>query len=106
MDNPNKFIRNKGKDQLEIPKFENSSIEDFHSIQDSVCETNFEKSLLKSKTESDIKNTKLNPSGLESYILDCLWQNLQSSEKNGARKPTFQNFEPYIPPVVQNPPAF
>ena len=89
MDNPNKFLINKGKDQLDIPQFGNSSTLKFHSIQDSVWETNFERSLLNSKSVFDLKNTELNPSRLESYLLDSLWKNLQNSEKTSARNPTF-----------------
>ena len=48
----------------------------------------------------------LNPSRLDSYLLDSLWKNLQNSEKTYARNPTSQKFQPYIPPVVQNPPTF
>ena len=43
---------------------------------------------------------------LESYLLESLWKNLQNSGKTGARNPTFHIFQPYIPPVVQNSPAF
>ena len=56
VDNPNKLLRNKGKDQLDIPHFGNSSTLEFHSIQDSFWETNFERSLLNSKSKSDLKN--------------------------------------------------
>ena len=57
MDNPNKLHRNKGKNQLDIPQFENSYTQEFCSIQSSVWETNFKRSLLKSKSETDLKNT-------------------------------------------------
>ena len=57
VDNPNKLVTNKGKDQLDIPQFGISSTLEFHIIQDSVWETNFERSLLKSKSEYDLKNT-------------------------------------------------
>ena len=89
MDNPNKLLRNKGKDQVDIPQFGNSSTLEFHSIQYSMWETNFEISLLNSKSESDLKNTELNPSRLESYLLYSVWKNLQNSEKTCAINPTF-----------------
>ena len=57
MDKPNKLLRNKGKNQLDIPQFENSSTQYFRSIQDFVWETNFETSLLNSKSDPDLKNT-------------------------------------------------
>ena len=49
VDNPNKLLRNKGKDQLDIPHFGNSSTLEFYSIQDYVWETNFENTLLNFK---------------------------------------------------------
>ena len=106
MDNPNKFLINKGKDQLDIPQFENSSTQEFRSIQGSMWKTNFGRSLLKSKLEPGLKNTELNPSRLESYMLDSLWESLQNFENTNTRNPTFHNFQPYIPSVVQNPLVF
>ena len=50
-----------------------------------------------------MKNIELNPSRLESYLLDSLWKNLQNSGKTGARNPTFHNFQPYISLIVQDP---
>ena len=67
---------------------------------------NFESSLLKSKSKSDLKETKINPSRLESYFLDSLWQNFQYSMKTEEKSHVVQNFHPYIPPTVQTPPAF
>ena len=87
LDNPNKLLRNKGKYQLDIPQFGNSSTQEFHSIHDYVWETNFEMSLLKYRSESDLKYTELNPSRLESYLLDSLWKNLQDSRGTGVRNP-------------------
>ena len=68
--------------------------------------TNFERSLLKSKFESNLKETKINPSRLESYLLDSLWKTLQKSVKTEERNPIVQIFHPYIPPTIQTPPAF
>ena len=92
MDNPNKLLRNKGKYQLDIPQFGNSSTQEFHSIEYSMWETNFERSLLNSKSESNLKNKELNPSRLESYMFDSLWNNLQNYGKTSARNPTFHNY--------------
>ena len=77
-----------------------------HSFQDFGWETNVERSLLKSKSESDLKETKINPSRLESYLLDSIWHNLQNSVKTEGRNPLVQRFQPYIPPTVQTPPSF
>ena len=68
--------------------------------------TNFEISLLKSKSKSELKNKKLNPNRLDSYLLDSIWKNLQRSNNTGARNPTFQNFQPCTPLVAQNHPTF
>ena len=54
VDNPNKLIRNKGKYQLDIIQFGNS----LKSLLKS--KSNFERSLLKSKLQSDLKSTELN----------------------------------------------
>ena len=87
MDDPSRLFRNKGKEQFDIPKFGDLSTEEFHSIHDSLWEPNFERSLLKSKSEYDLKDTKLNPSMLESYLLDSLWKNLQNFGGTGVRNP-------------------
>ena len=47
VDYPNKFHRNKGKYQLDIIQFGNSL----------KSKSNFERSLLKSKSQSDLKST-------------------------------------------------
>ena len=44
-------------------------------------EVNIGKCLLKSKSESDLKNNKFNPHKLESYLLDSLWRDPQQSTK-------------------------
>ena len=55
-------------------------------------ETNFEGSLSKSKSESDLRDTELNPSRLDSYMFDSLWKNLQNSGGTGVRNHVTQNF--------------
>ena len=106
MDNPNKLFRNKGKDQLDIPLFGNSSTLEFCSIQDSMWETNFERSLVKYKYDSDLKKTDINTNRLESYLLDSLWCNLHNSLKSEERNHVVQGFQPYILPAIQTTPAF
>ena len=63
-------------------------------------ESYFKRSLPKSKIDSDLKNTKVNPDRLESYLLDSLWQNLPRT-----RNPALQKFQPCTPRVVQNHPV-
>ena len=53
----------------------------FYSTLDQEWEINVEKGLLKSKYEYDLKNVEFNPRGLESYLLDSLWRDLQQSTK-------------------------
>ena len=106
MENTEGFLRSRGKEQINISQFGASSSQEFHSIQDFGWETNFERSLLKSKYESNLKETKINPSRLESYVLDSLWKNLQNSVKTKERNPVVQNLQPYIPPNVQTPAPF
>ena len=76
MENPERLLRNKGKEQINISQFGASSSQEFHSIRDFGWKPNFERSLVKSKYESDLKETEINPSRLESYLLDSLWHNL------------------------------
>ena len=91
VENPEILLRNRAKEQIDISQFGASSSQEFHSIQDFGWETNFERSLLKSKFESDLKETKINPSRLESYVLDSLWKNLQNSVKTEEINPVVQN---------------
>ena len=51
-----------------------------------------ERLLLKSKYESDLKKVEINPSRLESYLLDSLWKNLQTQVKNEKNTSIVQNF--------------
>ena len=81
MENPEILLRNKNKEKLNSSQFGVSSPQDFHSIQESEWETSVERLLLKSKSESDLKKFEINPSRLESYLLDSLWQNLQTPVK-------------------------
>ena len=56
-----------------------SSSQDCHI--DPEWEVNAGKSLLRTKSESDLKNTEFNPRRLESYLLDSLWRDLQQTAK-------------------------
>ena len=59
---------------------------------------------MKSKSESNLKETEINPDMLESYFLDSLWHNLQNSVKTEEINHVVQSFQPYVPPTVQTPP--
>ena len=92
MDNPETLLRSKGKEKINISQFGASSSQEFHSIRDFGRGKFFERSLLKSKSESDLKETEINPSRLESYFLDSLWHNLQNSVKTEERNFIVQIF--------------
>ena len=47
VENPERLLRSKRKEQINISQFRASSSQEFHSIHDFGRETNFEKSLLK-----------------------------------------------------------
>ena len=73
MNHPKSLFRSRGKEKINISQFGASSSQEFHSIQDFGWKTNFEILLLKSKSESDLKDAQINPSRLESHLLDSLW---------------------------------
>ena len=68
-----------------------SSSQYLHNIPESEWEISVERLLSKSKSESKLKKIETNPSRLESYLLDSLWQNLETSAKTKKFAPIFQN---------------
>ena len=81
LEDPEKLFKKKDKEKIDISLFGASSSRDSHSIFYQEWEFNIVKGLLKSKSESDIKNDEFNPCRLESYLLDSLWRDLQQSAK-------------------------
>ena len=81
MEYPEKLFKKRDKEKIDISLFGASSSQDFHSTLDQEWEINVEKCLLRSKSESDLKNIEFNPRILESYLLDSLWRDLQQSTK-------------------------
>ena len=67
-----KLFKKKAKEKLGFPFFGASSSQ--YSPIDPEWEVNVGRSLLKTKSESDIKNTEFNSCRLESYLLDSLWR--------------------------------
>ena len=61
LEDPEKLFRKRGKEKIDISQFGASSSQDFHSMLDQEWETNVEKGLLKSKSESNLKNIEFNP---------------------------------------------
>jgi len=74
-EDPENLFKRKNKEKLDFPLFGASSSQDSHI--DPKWEVNVGKNLLKTKSESDLKNTEFNPRRLESYLLDSLWRDLQ-----------------------------
>ena len=58
-----------------------SSSQDYPSIFYPEWEVNVGRSLLKTKSDSALKNTEFNSRILESYLLDSLWRDLQQYAK-------------------------
>ena len=78
-EDPEKLFKRKNKEKVGFPLFGASSSQDSHI--DPEWEVNVGKSLLRTKSESDLKNTEFNPRRLESYLLDSLWRDLQQTTK-------------------------
>ena len=116
MENPESlFRRRSGKEKASTSQTKRSLFqEEFYSFQELYLGVNVRKSLLRSKSKLDLKQTEINPNRFESYLLDFLWHNLQNTVKSeGSNSPlhTFQpeptssnHNPPHIPPVVQSPP--
>ena len=64
------LFKRKNKEKVGFPLFGVSSSQDSHI--DPEWEVNVGKTLLRTKSESDLKNTEFNPHRLESYLLDSL----------------------------------
>ena len=61
LEDPEKIFRKRDKEKIDISLFGASSSQYFHSTSDQEWEINVEKGLLKSKSESDLKNVEFNP---------------------------------------------
>ena len=76
-EDPEKLFKRKNKEKIDFPLLGASSSQDSHF--DPKWEVNVGKNLLKTKSESDLKDTEFNPRRLESYLLDSLWRDLQQT---------------------------
>ena len=97
-EDPEKLFKRKNKEKLIFPLFGASSSQDYHF--DPKWEVNVGKNLLKTKSESDLKDTEFNPRRLESYLLDSLWRDLQQTTK----VETFTSQNTHSSSVLVNPP--
>ena len=79
LEDPEKLFKRKDKEKIGFSLFGASSSQD--SPIDPEWEVNVGRSLLKTKSESDLKNTEFNSRRLESYFLDSLWRDLQETTK-------------------------
>ena len=73
-EDPEKLFRRKNKEKIDFPLFGPSTSQD--SCINPEWGVNTGKNLLRTKSESDLKNTEFNPRRLESYLLDSLWRDL------------------------------
>ena len=89
MENIERIPRNKNKENVNIPLFDTSSSQYFHNIMESEWGNSVEILLTKSKSELDLIKVEISPSRLESYLLDSLWQNLETSAKTKKPVPIF-----------------
>ena len=96
-EDPEKLFKRKNKEKLDFPLFGPSSSPDSHinsawevNTAQTLLRTRSEPDLkntefipcgLRARSESDLKNTESNPSRLESYLLDSLWKELQQTSK-------------------------
>ena len=78
-EDPENLFKRKNKEKLGFPLFGASSSQDSHI--DPEWEVNAGKSMLRTKSKSDLKNTEFNPRRLEYYLLDSLWRDLQQATK-------------------------
>ena len=77
LEDPENLFKKKDKEKIDFSLFGASSSRDSPSIFYQEWEVNVERSLLKTKSESDLKNTEFDSRRLESYFLDSLWRDLQ-----------------------------
>ena len=78
-ENPEKLFRRKNKEQVDFPLFGSSSSPDSHT--DTEGEVSTAHALLRTRSESDLKDPELDPHKGESYLLDSFWSGLQQTSK-------------------------
>ena len=100
MEYPEKLFKKNDKEKIDLSLFGASSSRDSPSVFDQELEVHVGKSLLKTKFESDLKNTEFNSRRLESYLLDSLWRDLQQTTK----VETFTSQNTQSSSVLVNPP--
>ena len=89
VENCERIFRNRNKENLNISLFDTSSSQDLHNIVESEWENSVEILLTKSKSKFDLNKVDISPSRLESYLLDSLWKNLETSAKTKKPVPIF-----------------
>ena len=100
MENLEILIRcRRAKEQINTSHVERSfsqNQEEYFSFQCFELETNLEKSLLRSKSESYLKQDEITPNKLQSCLLDSLWHNLQSTINTEENYPLIHTSQPNI----------
>ena len=89
MEDPKRILRNRNKEKVNFLQFGASSSQDLHNIPESEWETSVEILLYKSKYESDLNKVDTNLGISESYLLDALWLNLETSAEAKKATPIF-----------------
>ena len=82
-----------GKEKVNTSQTERSLLqEEFYSFKYFDFGITVENYLLRSKSESDLKETENDPNRFESYLLDSLWHNLQNTIKSEGNNSPPQTF--------------
>ena len=117
MEKPDSLFRHRsGKEKVSTSHTERSLFqEEFYSFQDLDLGVNVGKPLLRSKSDSKLKQIEINPNRFESYLLYSLWKNLQKTVNIEESSFLSQTYQPHIsihvhnppqnPPVLKNPPV-
>ena len=82
--------------------FGTSSSQDLYDIAESEWGVRAERLLTKSKYESDLRKAGVSSNILQSYLLDSLWLNLETSTKAEETAPIFQNTQLHNPHSAPN----
>ena len=92
------MFRRKNKERADFPLFGSSSSPDSHTDTEGGVSTAH--ALLRTRSESDLKDPELDPHKGESYLLDSFWGSLQQTSK--AKTPA--SVHPLSTSVPINPP--
>ena len=81
VENPEKILRDRNKEKVNFPLFGTSSSQYLYVVAEPKWEVRAERLLTKSKYESDLRKAGVSPNTLQSYLLDSLWLNLETTKE-------------------------